>query len=210
MAFTGIPFAALDFYEDLEADNSKPWWTAHKAIYDESVRAPMAALAAELEKEFGTAKLFRPYRDVRFSKDKTPFKTHQGLFVDVLPSVGYYLHIDAEGLFIAGGFYASTPETIARFRAAVDDDVRGAELESIMRAVEKKGFERGGDQLKTKPRGYEVDHPRIDLLRHKSLTASKKFGSPPWLETPKALSTIRAEWRKLTPLVEWSGQVLGN
>ncbi|GGG23666.1 TIGR02453 family protein [Rhodococcoides trifolii] len=210
MAFTGIPFAALDFYEDLEADNSKIWWTAHKEIYDQSVRAPMTALAAELEKEFGTAKLFRPYRDVRFSNDKTPFKTHQGLFVDVGPSVGYYLHIDAAGLFIAGGFYSSTPETIARFRAAVDDDVRGPELETIMRTAQKKGFERGGDSLKTKPRGYDADHPRIELLRHKSLTASKKFGSPAWLETTEALGHIRAEWRKLTPLVEWSGQVLGN
>ncbi|MGU3432375.1 DUF2461 domain-containing protein [Actinomycetes bacterium M1A6_2h] len=210
MSFTGIPFAALDFYEDLEADNSKIWWTAHKEVYDESVRAPMTALAAELEKEFGTAKLFRPYRDVRFSKDKIPYKTHQGLFVDVQPSVGYYLHIDASGLFVAGGFYSSSPETIARFRAAVDDDVRGPELESILRAVEKKGFERGGDSLKTKPRGFDVDHPRIELLRHKSLTESKKLGSPAWLETPEALSRIRGEWRKLTPLVEWCGQVLGN
>ena len=78
MAFDGIPLAALDFYEDLEADNTKSFWTAHKKIYDEAVRAPLEALCAELEKQYGAAKLFRPYRDVRFAKDKTPYKNHQG------------------------------------------------------------------------------------------------------------------------------------
>jgi uncharacterized protein (DUF2461 family) len=78
--FTGIPAAALDFYDDLEQDNSKTFWTAHKAIYDEAVRAPMEALAADLAKDYGEGKLFRPYRDVRFSKDKTPYKTHQGVW----------------------------------------------------------------------------------------------------------------------------------
>lgn len=124
-AFTGIPVAALDFYEDLEADNSKTWWAAHKETYDEVVRRPMASLTAALEDEFGTAKLFRPYRDVRFSKDKIPYKTHQGAFVGLAESCGYYVQIDAAGLMVAGGFYASSSETIARYRAAVDDDVRG-------------------------------------------------------------------------------------
>ncbi len=70
MSFDGFPIAALDFYEDLEDDNSKTFWQAHKHVYDESVRAPMEALLLELEKPFGPAKLFRPYRDVRFSKEK--------------------------------------------------------------------------------------------------------------------------------------------
>ncbi len=94
-AFTGIPVAALDFYEDLEADNSKTWWAAHKETYDEVVRRPMASLTAALEDEFGAAKLFRPYRDVRFSKDKIPYKTHQGAFVGLAESCGYYVQIDA-------------------------------------------------------------------------------------------------------------------
>lgn len=208
MAFTGIPFAALDFYEDLEADNSKVWWNAHKDVYDRSVKAPMTALAAALEPEFGPAKLFRPYRDVRFSKDKTPYKAHQGAFVARGPSLGYYMQIDPAGLFVAGGFYGATTEGIARFRDAVDTEVRGTELEGIVAAMQESGFDIGGDQLKTKPRGYEADHPRIDLLRHKTLTVSKHFGSPPWLETPEAAVRIRDAWRNMAPLVEWAEQVL--
>ena len=208
-AFTGIPVAALDFYEDLEADNSKAWWAAHKDTYDEMVRRPMTALVAELEEEFGTAKLFRPYRDVRFSKDKIPYKTHQGAFVGLAQSCGYYVQIDPAGLMVAGGFYGSTSETIARYRAAVDDDVRGPELEKILADVKKAGFTVGGDTLKTAPRGYTVEHPRIELLRHKSLTASRSFPSPSWLDSPRTLKEVQKSWRALTPLVEWSGQVLG-
>lgn len=208
MAFTGIPFAALDFYEDLEADNSKVWWNAHKDVYEHSVKAPMKALTAELEDEFGDAKLFRPYRDVRFSKDKTPYKAHQGAFVARGPSLGYYVQIDPAGLFVAGGFYGADADGVARFRRAVDNDARGSELQGIVAAMAESGFELGGDRLKTKPRGYEAHHPRIDLLRHKSLTVSKHFGSPGWLETPKAALEVRNSWRKMAPLVDWAEQVL--
>ncbi len=208
MAFTGIPFAALDFYEDLEADNSKVWWNAHKDLYDTAVKTPMKALVAELEQEFGEAKLFRPYRDVRFSKDKTPYKAHQGAFVARGPSLGYYVQIDPAGLFVAGGFYGADADGVARFREAVDNDVRGTELEGIVAAMTKAGFEVGGDRLKTKPRGYESDHPRIELLRHKALTVSTHFGSPDWLETPKTAVHVRNSWRKMAPLVEWAEQVL--
>src|SRR2546430_17459135 len=100
MTFTGIPVAALDFYEDLEADNSKSFWTAHKHIYEESVRTPLEALAAELEPEFGSPKLFRPYRDVRFAKDKTPYKTQQGVW---FAESARYVAGSAAGPIIAGG-----------------------------------------------------------------------------------------------------------
>ena len=107
-------------------------------------------------------------------------------------------------MFVAGGFYNSSTDGVARYRRTVDDDVRGAELERILATLTKAGYEIGGDKLKTKPRGYELDHPRIDLLRHKSLTAGKHFGSPAWLETPKAATKVRDAWRALAPLVEWT------
>lgn len=206
--FTGIPFAALDFYEDLEADNSKSFWAAHKHVYDASVRPPMLALTEALAAEFGTAKLFRPHRDVRFSKDKSPYKTHQGAFVGTAPGTGYYLQIDASGLMVAGGFYAASPAQLARLRETIADDVRGPELEALVAQVRAAGLEVGGDRLKTKPRGYSEDHPRIELLRHRSLTASVSFGSPEWLQTPAAQDRVRETWRTLTPLVEWLTQVL--
>ena len=91
MSFNGFPVSALDFYDDLELDNTKSFWETHKHIYQASVRAPMVALTEALADEFGTAKIFRPYRDVRFSKDKTPYKTHQGAFVVASPATGWYV-----------------------------------------------------------------------------------------------------------------------
>ena len=207
--FTGIPIAALDFYEDLEADNSKSFWTAHKAVYDDVVRAPMTALLAELEDEFGAGKVFRPYRDVRFSKDKTPYKTHQGGFVETRPGVGFYVQIDASGLFVAGGFYSHTPVQVTRFRDAVDDDRRGRQLVRLVKKLQSSGFEIGGDTLKTRPRGVAEDHPRLELMRHKSLTASKKYLSPDWIDSPRTAQEVRAAWREMRPLVEWLTTVIG-
>jgi biotin carboxyl carrier protein len=99
VTFTGFPVAALDFYDDLEVDNTKSFWEAHKQTYRDQVRAPMVALTDALAEEFGDAKVFRPYRDVRFAKDKTPYKTHQGAFVGVAPATGWYVEIaHAEGV----------------------------------------------------------------------------------------------------------------
>lgn len=207
--FGGFPLAGLDLYEDLEVDNSKTFWTAHKHIYEQAVRDPMLALTAELESDFGTAKIFRPYRDVRFAKDKSPYKTHQGAVAGTAPGVGWYVQIGAAGLFVSGGFYRGSAEQVAQFRRAVDDDVRGPELESILRPIVSAGFVLGGETLKTRPKGYDADHPRIALLRHKSITCSRAFGAPDWLSTPQTADQVRAAWATLRPLVEWSTAVVG-
>lgn len=201
--FTGFPVAALDFYEDLEADNSKPFWAAHKAVYDDCVRGPMLALLAELEPEFGAGKAFRPHRDVRFSADKSPYKTHQGGFVQTGPGVGFYVQVDAAGLRVAGGFYRGSSAQVAAYRAAVDDSRRGPRLEPLVRRLHRAGYEIGGERLKTRPRGVAEDHPRLDLLRHKSLTAARAHPSPEWIDTPRTLDEVRTAWRDVRPLVEW-------
>ncbi|MGW5072982.1 DUF2461 domain-containing protein [Rhodococcus sp. NPDC004095] len=208
-AFAGFPVAALDFYEDLESDNSKSFWTAHKPVYDASVRAPMLALLEALEPEFGSGKIFRPYRDVRFAKDKSPYKTHQGGYVEACPGAGFYVQIDARGLFVAGGHWAHTPERVARYRSAVDADLRGGQLEKITGDLEAAGFEIGGETLKTAPRGYTADHPRIELLRHKSLTAGRLFTSPGWIDSKRTLKEVRSSWDAMRPLVDWFADVLG-
>src|SRR5581483_5067443 len=141
VTFTGIPTAALDFYEDLEADNSKAFWTAHKHVYDESVRAPMLGLAESLERRYGPAKVFRPYRDVRFAKDKTPYKNHQGVYFG---ETGLYLQISAAGLMVAGGYYDTSTPQVERMRRAIDDDVAGPLLERCIATLRRKGFEVGG------------------------------------------------------------------
>lgn len=204
MEFTGFPVAALDFYDDLEVDNTKSFWEAHKQVYLESVKAPMTALCAALEPEFGTAKIFRPYRDVRFAKDKTPYKTHQGAYVGVGPSTGWYVEISPRGLRTGAGFYEASGTRLAAFREAVAHDHFGPELEALVAGLEQQGFEVGGERLKTSPRGFDADHPRIELLRHKSLTLGRAHGFGPEIHTPVALDLVREDWRALRPLVEWA------
>jgi uncharacterized protein (TIGR02453 family) len=205
--FTGIPLTALDFYEDLEDDNTKTFWTAHKHIYDESVKAPLTALADELAKNFGAYKFFRPYRDVRFAKDKTPYKTHQGVWFG---ESSLYLHVSGAGLFLGGGYWGTSSAQVARLRRAVDDDIAGPMLERTVKAVERKGFRIGGDQLTRVPSGFDKDHERAELLRYKSLTASSDVGAPDWLTTPKAKTEIAKSWRAVQPLVNWLDTHVGR
>ena len=202
-AFDGFPVAALDFYDDLEMDNTKAFWTAHKVVYDTAVKAPMTALAAALEPEFGSAKLFRPYRDVRFAKDKTPYKTHQGAFVQAGPGTGYYVQVGAPGVRVGVGFYHAEPSQLVAFRESVADDRSGPRLRRILDKLVKRGWETGGEALKTTPRGYDADHPRIDLLRHKSLTLGKSYGFEPLIHTSALLDQVRSDWREARPFVEW-------
>jgi uncharacterized protein (TIGR02453 family) len=201
--FTGFPVAALDFYDDLEMDNTRSFWEAHKSTYDEAVRSPMQALCDALEPEFGGAKVFRPYRDVRFAKDKTPYKTHQGGFVQAGPATGYYVQVSAAGVRVGVGYYHPEKEPLAAIRAAIDDDLAGAELLRIVKRLEKAGWERSGETLRTTPRGFEADHPRIDLLRHKTMTFSKDYGFDESIHTPALLDRVRADWREGRALVEW-------
>jgi uncharacterized protein (TIGR02453 family) len=200
VTFAGIPTAALDFYEDLENDNSKSFWTAHKHVYDETVRAPLEALATELAKKYGPAKLFRPYRDVRFARDKTPYKTHQGVWFG---ETSLYLHVSAAGLMLAGGYWETSPDQVERLRRAVADDVAGPQLARAIATLRRKEYTVGGHQLTRVPAGYAKDHPRADLLRHRTLTTSIELGCPDWLSTPAAKSEIVSRWRAMTPLITW-------
>jgi uncharacterized protein (TIGR02453 family) len=198
MTFEGFPEEALEFYEGLEADNSKAYWTDHKAVYDTCVAGPMKALLADLS-SYGEAKLFRPYRDVRFSKDKTPYKTRQYAVVEGRLYVG----IDAHGLHLGGGrFHLETAE-IARFRTAVDDQASGSALVKVLDGLRKKGFEVGGDQLVRVPKPYDREHPRADLLRHKSLISWVDHAPAEWLHTPAARHEVAKAWKALAPLNAW-------
>jgi uncharacterized protein (TIGR02453 family) len=209
MTFTGFPDAAITFYEGLEADNSKAFWQAHKSDYEQHVRTPMVELLDALEPEFGPAHMFRPYRDVRFSADKSPYKTYQGGFAAREEGIGLYVQISADGLLAAGGFHSHAPDQVERYRAAVDAAGTGSRLVSIVAELRAGGFEIDGDQLKTRPRGYPPDHPRLDLLRYRSLTADRLWAPEPWLHTPQALDRVRDTWRALMPLCAWVSEHVG-
>lgn len=202
-SFAGFPEAALDFYDDLELDNTKAFWERHKQVYADAVREPMIALTGALAPEFGQAKIFRPYRDVRFAKDKTPYKTHQGAYVPAAPACGWYVQVGAPGVMVGGGFYDAPSASLARLRASIAEEATGRQLEGLVAELEAAGFEVGGDRVKTSPRGYDADHPRIELLRHKTLTLSRRYGFAPFVHTAELLDHVRADWQRLRPLVEW-------
>jgi len=207
MAFSGWPEEALDFYDGLAADNTKTYWTEHRAIYDEKILRPMADLAEELAEEFGEPKLFRPYRDVRFSRDKTPYKTHIGA---VIGGTGY-IQLSAEGLAAGAGMWQLSPEQLARYRTAVASDLAGPELERIAAVIEKAGLAvHGHGVLKSAPRGYPPDHPRIGLLRYKGLTAWREWPVAPWLETASAKDRLIDFLRTSLPLVAWLNEKVGR
>ncbi len=205
--FGGFPVAALDFYDDLEVDNTKSYWEKHKATYDNDVKAPMTALVTALAGDFAldgkTYKVFRPYRDVRFAKDKTPYKTNQGAYIAVAPSTGWYVEISARGVRVGGGCYDMTSERLGVFRDAVVDDKRGAQLTRITNKLTRAGWELGGEQFKRAPRGYDPDYKRGDLLRRKALYAGKSYGFEPFIHSPELLDHVRDDWQALRPFVEW-------
>jgi uncharacterized protein (TIGR02453 family) len=199
MSFSGWPEEALDFYEGLEADNSKTYWTSQKAVYDQKVLGPMNELLGELGPEFGEGKVFRPYRDVRFSKDKSPYKTAIGAHAG-----DGYIQLSAGGLAAGSGMYVMAPDQVERYRAAVATDSSGGELEQIIAVLQKQDIDvNGRDSLKTAPRGYPSDHPRAELLRHKGLVAWKEWPVEPWLATPAAKNEVAEFLIATRPLGRW-------
>jgi uncharacterized protein (TIGR02453 family) len=208
-AFSGFGPGAIAFYEGLERDNTKAYWTANKKTYDQHVRDPMLALLEDLAPEFGEGKVFRPNRDIRFSADKSPYKTYQGAIAGPAPGIGYYVQVGANGLLAGGGYHSHSSAQVDRYRAAVDADASGRALAAIVNRLEEAGFSTEGEQLKTRPRGIAADHPRVDLLRYKSLMELRRFGAPAWMTTPAAVDEVRASWRALVPLNDWIVEHVG-
>lgn len=185
------------------ADNSKAYWNDHKVIYEEAVKGPMLALLASLAPEFGQAKLFRPYRDVRFSKDKTPYKTAAAAALGDDVQGGRYVQVSAEGLMVAGGAHGLTTDQARRLRAAAAEDAAGTALVDILATLRPAGFTIEGERLKRVPAEFGADHPRADLLTLKTLFAYRRFEPGEWLHTAQAAQVVAGAWRAVTPLNDW-------
>jgi uncharacterized protein (TIGR02453 family) len=210
MTFRGWPREALDFYVGLEADNSRQYWLAHKTIYDESVKAPFLELSEAVEREFGPLRVFRPNRDIRFSKDKSPYKIAAAAATEGEGGAAYYVQISSGGLYVGSGYYHLMPDQLERYRVAVADERRGPKLAAAVAALRKQRYSVDSrESLKSAPRGYPADHPRIDLLRHKGMHAGKEFGAPGWLPTKAALDRIVKTWRDAGPMNRWLDQNVG-
>jgi uncharacterized protein (TIGR02453 family) len=210
VSFAGFPDEGLVFYEGLEADNTKTYWTQHKRAYEEHVRAPLQALLDELAPEFGTAKVFRPYRDVRFSNDKTPYKTHQGAVIQPEGRASaWYVQISADGLGVAGGCWRLESDQVARYRRAVADAVQGSRLAAEVERLERSGWTIEGEQLTRVPSGYAADAERLDLLKRKALHATRRWEPAEWLHERAALERVRTSWQDLRTLNAWLADNVG-
>jgi uncharacterized protein (TIGR02453 family) len=211
VSFQGFPDDGLVFYEGLEADNSRAYWTEHRNRYDSAVRVPLQALVAELEPEFGTAKVFRPYRDVRFAKDKTPYKTHQGavLHPEGAGAGSFYVQVSADGLRVSGGCWRLQPDQVERYRRAVADDLQGPRLAEELARLRGRGWDIEGERLSRAPRGWPADHERIDLLRHKAVHATRSWTPADWLHERAALDRVRSAWQDLWALNRWLADNVG-
>lgn len=211
MAFQGFGPGALRFFVELAANNNRQWWLANKAWYEADVRAPLEHMLADLDPEFGEAKVFRPNRDTRFSADKSPYKTQTAAVIWDASSVGsLYIALSAEGLYVGGGCYMPARDQLERLRAAIADDTTGPELETILAGLEKAGGRaEAHDAVKTAPRGYPADHPRIELLRWKGIVGGFEHPPAPWLHTEEAREVVAYNWRALGPLNTWLAANVG-
>jgi len=211
-SFDGFGPKVKRWFQGLEADNSREYFAAHRDVFDEAVRDQMEALLTELSKKFGgDVKLFRQNRDVRFSPDKSPYKTNMYgiVYGSELATHGLYASISAHGLVAGSGYHIMARDQLERFREAVDDDVRGPELGKLLAKAQKAGLEVWGESLATAPRGYPTDHKRIELLRRKSLALGNtlKFGRG--IGRADGLEFVTKTWRSAAPVTGWLDREVG-
>ncbi|MFJ5680527.1 DUF2461 domain-containing protein [Streptomyces sp. NPDC093097] len=206
MTFTGFPPTAAQLYARLATDNTKEGFKALKNVYERDVLAPMTALARELSQEFGDVQVLRPQRDTRMSHDKSPYKTYQGAYVDTGPCLGYWVHLDADGLYASGRYYPFAAQQIARYRTIADDEHSGSQLAAMLSELSAAGFTIGGDRLRTRPRGTPADHPRLELLKHRKLDVGRRLPADGPLDTRQALEMVRDTWQAVRPLLRWAAE----
>jgi uncharacterized protein (TIGR02453 family) len=200
--FKGFPRESVQFFKQLAANNNRDWFLAQKDIYERTCRAPMESLVAELEPRFGSARISRIYRDIRFSRDRAPYKTYIAAGIG-----GHYISLSAEGLYVGAGLYRPDAAVLQRFRAAIDDDTTGRQLQAIVSSLRRKRYEVAShEKLSSAPRGYALDHPRIELLKMKDIFAGRLFAPAAWLSTAGARARIDRVMTDTGALVRWLRQ----
>jgi uncharacterized protein (TIGR02453 family) len=221
-AFRGFPAQGINFLRQLKKNNDRDWFNARKPVFEEQVRQPMLELIRSVHADMlayapeyvgDPAKcIFRIYRDTRFSKDKTPYKTHiaaylwrNGLGKD--SGAGFYFYASPTEAGVAGGLYDPVPDQllIVRHRIAADPDGFRHLFEN--RRMRKLFGELGGAALTRPPKGFDPDHPAIDLLKHKSFVLHAKF-DPAIASTPRFYKEIVTRIEAATPFVEYLNEPL--
>jgi uncharacterized protein (TIGR02453 family) len=203
--FAGFPSDAFSFFKKLAKNNNREWFLAHKKLFERSCQAPLTALTVALDPPFGSDRLTRIYRDVRFSKDKSPYHTHISTRVG-----GHVLYLTAEGLYVGTGLYMPEPDDLRALRAAIDRDASGRALAGIVATLRKKGYTvTSHESIASAPRGFDASHPRIDLLRMKDIHVGRTLG-PGEVSTAAAVARVRRVSEDIAPLGAWLARHVGK
>ena len=216
--FAGFPEEGISFLRRLKRNNNRPWFQKHKGEYDELVRFPMQCLIASLADRMAssapeivfhpTTSIFRINRDVRFSADKSPYKTNIAASFELkgardrTGSPGLYVGIEPEGIYVGGGLYMPPAEQLKRIRKSIADDP-----ESFLAVISARRFKREfggiqGERLVNAPLGYPKDHPMIVHLRHKQFFVGKEYDVAGCLHA-RFLHSIVTVFNDTMPLVRW-------
>jgi uncharacterized protein (TIGR02453 family) len=196
--FSGFPREAFMFWSKLERNNNREWFQANKEVYERACRQPLQALVDELKPLYGGGKISRINRDMRFARDRSPYKNY------IAAGVGSsYLSLTKEGLWVGTGMYKPDPATLARFRAAVGEEESGRELMQLVRRLRRQRYDVSThESLRSAPKGFDDDHPRLELLRMKDIYAGKLL-APAALASPTALGGVTRAMRDTAPLAAW-------
>ena len=215
--FTGFPKASLRFLRALKRNNDKAWFAEHRDEYDAAVLEPARAFVVAMGEALRgkvpginadprtDRSIFRIHRDVRFSKDKSPYKPNLGVILwdgpgAKMESSGFYMHLEPPQFFLGGGYYMFSKESLAAYRELVVHPKSGPALQRAVKLVEKRGYEIGGEKTKRVPRGYDPDHPRAELLKHKGLHVGISMKPPAELHGPELVAFCRAHFLAMLPL----------
>lgn len=219
-AFAGFPKPGIAFLRGLEKNNAKPWFDANRGDYQAHLLEPakqfVVAMGARLSKldddvhaepSVGGS-IFRINRDIRFSKDKTPYKTHLDLWFWTGPDKkaahsGFFFRMHARTLLLGVGVHEFPKERLDPYRNAVADDETGRALGSLTAKLEKAGYDVGGEHYKKVPKGYDPDHPRARLLRYNALHAGIEMPLPAEVHSAKLVTLCAGHYKKLLPLHQW-------
>ena len=226
-SFNGFPAEGLQFLADLEANNERPWFQARKQLYLDKIVTPTIAFVAAMGERLqtisphinydtrtnGSGSMMRIYRDVRFSKDKRPYKTHVGIVFwegsgKKTECPAFYFGLNADGAGAHAGLYGFPKPMLTAYREAVADDKLGSELEAAIAKVQAAGYQIGGAHYKRVPRGYDKDHPREELLRHNTLTGSGSKMETAVVTSPALLDVCFEHFKNMAPLQQWLVKIL--
>jgi uncharacterized protein (TIGR02453 family) len=202
--FDGFPPDTFKFFRDLAKNNRRDWFQPRKEQFERVCLAPFKALTVALDPPLGAGKVSRIYRDVRFSKDKSPYHTHLSTIVR-----GTYLWLSAKGLYVGTGIYMPESATLRKLREAIAADGSGRALAELVRTLRKKGYDVvTHETVSSTPRGYDADHPRIELLKMKDIHAGTTL-EPAALASAKAADVVRRVSTDIAPLAEWLKRHVG-